>query len=69
MVAASNNHDIVFGSGLDQSVFIVDSSRPIAGKVSTERLGFADAVVWSARRGFDEEINSLQELTIVLLEP
>lgn len=69
VIAASNNDQISRGRLVDQSMFVVDPARPIAGEVCLERLRLPDTFEWRTKRIFDEEIGSSQEITVMLLKP
>jgi hypothetical protein len=44
VIASLEDLDLFVIDAVDEAVFVVDASRPVAGEVSFERLGLADAV-------------------------
>jgi hypothetical protein len=57
MVAASDDHDGIGFSEIDQPVFLIDAPGPVTGKISFERFGLADSDERRTLDVFDEVID------------
>lgn len=65
MESAGDYHKIRVGYTIDEPVGFVDSSRPVAGQVATQRLRFPNPVEWVFCRSRDEYIDTLQGFFIL----
>jgi hypothetical protein len=57
----------VFGSFVNETVFIVDPAGPITGEGLFERFGFDYLFKGISSGFFDEDIDTLQDFPVVLL--
>src|SRR6516164_8415602 len=69
MIPAGDDDHVVGLHFVDQSMLVVDSSGPTAGEAPLERFGFADSVKRRAKNIVDKLIDSLEQLTVILLKP
>ena len=69
VVSAGCYPNLVIADFVDESVFIGDSSRPIGGEVVLEGLRLADALVAVAHDVLDQQIDSLEDLSVLSLPP
>lgn len=67
MVAGLQDHDVVIGDVVDESVSVIDSTRPSAGENVLEWLGFADTRKRIEDRVGDEVVDALEGLAILAL--
>jgi hypothetical protein len=69
MKSARDDDQYIRGNSVDQSVLVGNSSRPMACQVSFERFGFADSVERRTTGLLDQQIDSLEQLSVVVLKP
>ena len=66
MVTQLRDPEIAFYDAIYDAVLGNDSTRPIALKGMLERLRLSNAAIWVAHDFFDELINPLQRLRILV---
>ncbi len=59
METARNDDYVVSLYGINQSMFVVDTSGPISRKISLERFGFADTLEGCPKNFLDQLVGSL----------
>lgn len=69
MVPTGQDTDLVFLDLIDQSVFLVDSTGPAAGKLMPERLRLAGSFKRGALHLFEQLDNAEGDLTVLLYPP
>src|SRR5712691_6985266 len=69
MVAARDDDRLVRPDGVDQTMFIVDTPRPVASEVTPERFRLTDASKRCSQNVLDQLIDSLDQSAVMFLEP
>lgn len=67
MPPTGNHGQLHIVHGIDQSVHIVNSPRPIARQIAQQRLGFAQPLKGVLPRGIDQQVDSLEGLFVLPL--
>lgn len=67
MIPALDNFQRRIGGAVNQPVFAVDASRPIAGKIALQRFGLACAFKWMAQAFLDQAVDFLDHRLVGLL--
>lgn len=57
MTTALRDGDFVVLDAIDQSVFVVDAARPVAGQVALQRFGFSGTLEEVALDFLDEQVD------------
>jgi hypothetical protein len=69
VIATGDDYDVFAFDRVDQTVLLVIPSRPVAGEICLQTLRFSNTREWCAEHVANQQIDSLQSLSITLLKP